>query len=135
MAAYTVTGDYGTRAETAVFRHLRQALEHLASPGEGRTHLGYWDQAGRGEIDFLLRHRGASLAVEVTTSAPVPEHKIQTFGRALRKLRPPPVRSLLLCLEVTRRVVRIEDLLIEILPLEEFLLQCSEPGRLFPSEG
>jgi hypothetical protein len=34
-----------------------------------------------------------------------------------------------------RREARLEDPWIEILPLEDFLLDCSEPERIFPRGG
>ncbi len=132
-AAYTATGDLGRRAETAVLRHLLHAHDALHGTAPTSTALGYWQGGSRGEleIDFVLRHGGQTLAVEVTTEAPVSEEKIRISTRAVRAMEERPARCVLLSMELEPRKVTVEDCSIEILPLDAFLLACSRPSSLF----
>ncbi len=134
VSAYTVTGDYGRRAETAVFRHLQEAVEDLDGRSEHRAVLGYWEDGANGEIDFLLHQGDRLLAVEVTTSDPVPTEKLEAFDRACNKLAPASTRRLLVCLEPTRRTYQGNGLPIEVVPLEAFLMDCSNPEGLFDTD-
>jgi len=128
-AAYTITGDYGRRLEAAVFRHLREATDVLAANRPDRVVLGYHATPDQREVDFVLRAGPDTLAVEVTVETPVSAEKLKRFAKQVQRMNPRPTRAVLACLETVRRTVEdVEGVRIEILPAEDLLLACSDPG-------
>ena len=107
----------GTEAGHAFEHYIFLELLAYKELTHSNFDIKYWRTKSGLEVDFILA-RG-NIAIEAKISRPIERRDIKGIIEFSKEHR--PTRSIVVSLELRKRVIMVEDVKIEIFPVEEFL--------------